>query len=105
MSVTNFDSTNFNDLVLNSSKPVLVDFWASWCGPCKMQAPIFDSVSEDNPEIVFGKINIDENEAIAGEYKVFSIPTLILFKGGQPVGKLVGLQSEDEIQELLDEYK
>ncbi len=105
MSVTNFSKDNFNTEVLNSDKPVLIDFWASWCGPCKMQSPIFDSVADDNEDIIFGKINIDEEQELAVKYSVISIPTLILFKGGQPVAKLVGLQSEDEIQEILDENK
>jgi thioredoxin 1 len=105
MSIISFSNENFDAEVLNSEKPVLIDFWASWCGPCKMQAPIFDAVAEENPDVVFGKINIDEEQELATKYSVMSIPTLILFKSGQPVEKLVGLQSEDEIQEILDENK
>ncbi len=105
MSILNFDGTNFENEVLKSDKPVLIDFWATWCGPCKMQAPVFEAVAEENADVVFGKINIDEEQELAIKYSVMSIPTLILFKDGQPAAKLVGLQSEDEIQEMLDENK
>ena len=105
MSVLKFDKTNFQAEVLNSDKPVFVDFWASWCGPCKMQAPIFDAVAEENEGVVFGKVNVDEEQELALAYGVSTIPTLILFKGGQQVTRLVGVHSEDDLQEIIDENK
>lgn len=105
MSVLKFDRTNFATDVLQSDKPVFVDFWASWCGPCKMQSPIFDAVAEENDGVVFGKVNVDDEQEIAMAFNVSSIPTLILFKGGEPVARLVGLHSEDDLQEIIDENK
>lgn len=105
MSVLKFDRTNFTTEVLNSDKPVFVDFWASWCGPCKMQAPIFDAVAEENEDVVFGKVNVDEEQELAMAFGVSTIPTLILFKGGEQVARLVGVHSEDDLQEIIDENK
>lgn len=105
MSIINFNNDNFETEVLKSDKLVLVDFWASWCGPCKMQSPVFEAAAEQNTDVVFGKVNVDEEQDIAAKYSVMSIPTLILFKNGEIITKLVGLQSEDDIQEVLDENK
>lgn len=105
MSVLKFDRTNFTTEVLNSDKPVFVDFWASWCGPCKMQSPIFDVVAEENEDVVFGKVNVDEEQELAMAFGVSTIPTLILFKGGEQVARLVGVHSEDDLQEIIDENK
>ena len=81
-------SENFESEVLNSEKPVLVDFWASWCGPCRMLSPIVDEIAEEVQTIKVGKVNVDEQQDLAGKFGVMSIPTLILFKNGQP-GKQV----------------
>ena len=78
-------SENFESEVLNSEKPVLVDFWASWCGPCRMLSPIVDEIAEEVQTIKIGKVNVDEQQDLAGKFGVMSIPTLILFKNGQPV--------------------
>ena len=78
-------SENFESEVLNSEKPVLVDFWASWCGPCRMLSPIVDEIAEEVQTIKIGKVNVDEQQDLAGKFGVMSIPTLILFKNGQRV--------------------
>jgi thioredoxin 1 len=86
----------FDETVLKSTKPVLVDFWATWCGPCQMQGPIVEEVAREmEGKAVVGKVNVDENPTSAGKYGVMSIPTLIIFKGGQPVKQMVGVQSKD----------
>ena len=87
-------SENFESEVLNSEKPVLVDFWASWCGPCRMLSPIVDEIAEEVQTIKIGKVNVDEQQDLAGKFGVMSIPTLILFKNGQPVNKSVGAKSK-----------
>lgn len=87
-------SENFESEVLNSEKPVLVDFWASWCGPCRMLSPIVDEIAEEVQTIKVGKVNVDEQQDLAGKFGVMSIPTLILFKNGQPVNKSVGAKSK-----------
>lgn len=94
MSVLTITAENFEAEVLQSTKPVLVDFWAAWCGPCRMFSPIVDEFAEENPEAVkVGKLNVDEQPDLAGRYGVMSIPTAILFKNGEPAATLVGLQS------------
>jgi len=90
-------SGNFTEEVLNSNKPVLVDFWASWCGPCRMLAPIIEEIAEEQDSIKVCKLNVDEENGLAGTYEVMSIPTLILFKDGKPVKKSVGMKSKQAV--------
>ena len=102
MSVLTITAENFEAEVLQSTKPVLVDFWAAWCGPCRMFSPIVDEFAEENPEAVkVGKLNVDEQPDLAGRYGVMSIPTAILFKSGEPAATLVGLQSKAALEELI----
>lgn len=92
---------NFNELVINSKKPVLVDFWATWCGPCQMLSPVVEEVAEENDSFVLGKVNVDENMELALNFKVSAIPMLILFKDGQVVDKKVGFVGKEEIEEMV----
>ena len=94
-------SENFESEVLNSEKPVLVDFWASWCGPCRMLSPIVDEIAEEVQTIKIGKVNVDEQQDLAGKFGVMSIPTLILFKTGQPVNKSVGAKSKAALLDFI----
>lgn len=95
-------SENFKEEVLNSEKPVLVDFYADWCGPCKMMAPIVEELARElDGKAKVGKINVDENSDIAVEYNVMSIPTLIIFKNGKEEKRLVGLRDKEELLNLL----
>lgn len=90
--------SNFEAEVLNSDKPVLVDFWASWCGPCRMLAPTIDAIADDYADVVkVGKVNVDEENELAMKYRVASIPTLILFKNGEPVKRSVGAVPKEDI--------
>ncbi len=101
----NFDQSNFKSEVISAKTPVLVDFWAPWCGPCKMIAPIIEEIAEDYAEkISVGKVNIDDNQSLAEEYEIVSIPTVCLFKNGQVVKKIVGFRSKKEIMSELDKY-
>jgi len=94
---------NFDQEVVNSGKTVLVDFWAPWCGPCRMIAPTIDEIARTAPEnVVVGKINIDEEPELAAKYGVMSIPTLIVFKDGKVAAKEVGVRPKDAILEMLD---
>ncbi len=96
-------SENFNDEVINSGKPVLLDFWASWCGPCRALSPIVDQVANENLEKVkVGKVNIDEQQLLAEKFGIMSIPTLILIKNGKEEKRVVGLQSMKEILKMLE---
>jgi len=101
MAVVSITQNNFEDEVLKAEQTVLVDFWAGWCGPCKMLAPIVDQIAEEHPEIKVCKVNIDEEAALAIDYKVMSIPTLVVFKNGQIANQAVGVQSKTDIEGML----
>lgn len=101
MAVLEITTDNFEKEVLNSKEPVLVDFWAVWCGPCQMQGPVIEQAAEKFPGIKVGKLNVDEQGDLAQKYGVMSIPTLILFKGGQVAQKVVGFHSLEEIGKIL----
>ncbi len=97
-----FTTENFENEVLKADKPVLVDFYADWCGPCKMMAPVVEKLAEDmSGEAVIGKLNVDDCEEIAMKYGVMNIPTVILFKGGQEVNRVIGVQSREVLEKLL----
>lgn len=102
MSVLTITSENFEQEVLNASEPVLVDFWATWCGPCKMFSPIVDKVAEEmEGKVKFGKVNVDEQPDLAQKYNVMSIPTAILFKNGEKAAVNVGLMSNVQLKEFV----
>ena len=102
MSVITINNENFEKEVLQSRIPVLLDFWASWCGPCRMMSPVVDDIAESmNTSIKVGKINVDECPDLAAKYNVMSIPTFVVIKNGQETGRTVGVQSKDEIVKLL----
>lgn len=100
-----FKEDSFDDEVYKSENPVLVDFYADWCGPCKMMSPIVDQIAEEyNGQITVGKCNIDENMKIAQKHKILSIPTLLLFNQGEVVETLVGARTKNELKEVLKNY-
>ena len=92
---------NFNSEVENSDKPVLIDFWASWCGPCMMMSPVVEQIEKEHPEIKVGKVNVDEEMVLAQKFMVVSIPTLILFKNGKPEITSVGFKGKEELEEIF----
>jgi thioredoxin len=97
------DDTTFDETVLGSETPVLVDFWAPWCGPCRLVSPVVEQIGRERGEALkVAKLNIDESAAVAQRYGVFSIPTLILYRGGREAGRWVGFQRRDELERRLD---
>jgi len=103
MAVASVTDKNFESEVLKSDLPVLVDFWAEWCGPCKMIAPIVDEISEElSGKLKVAKVNVDDAQDLAGRYQVMSIPTLMIFKGGEPVEQIVGAVSKDQLLEKIN---
>ena len=101
MSVVNVTSENFDELVLKSDKKVLLDFWATWCGPCRMIAPAVEEVAEEYDSITVGKINVDEEMALATRFGITSIPTLIVMENGQVVDTALGFRPKESILKLL----
>ena len=102
MSVQNITKANYDALVKAAGKPVLLDFWASWCGPCKMIAPIVNEIAEENEEILVGKVNVDEEMELAMQFGVSSIPTLVVIKDGAVAAKAVGYRPKADLLKLLD---
>lgn len=101
MSVLNITKENFEAEVLQSEKKVLLDFWASWCGPCRMVSPIVDEIAGEREDIKVGKINVDEQPELAARFQVMSIPTLVVMEGGQIVGQTVGARPKNQILQML----
>ena len=101
MSVMYINQDNFEQEVMQSEKPVLLDFWAPWCGPCRELGPVVDALGEELTDVKVGKVNVDEQRELAKQYRVFSIPTLVVIRDGQVVNKSVGVRSREEILEML----
>ena len=104
MSAQHFTEENFDQLVLQESKPVLVDFWAPWCGPCQMMSPVIDELATELSDAVIGKINVDENPALAQRHNILSIPTFLIYKGGQVVDQFSGAMKKDDLKERLAKH-
>ena len=102
MSVINISKDNFAGEVLRSDRPVLLDFWAPWCGPCRMVSPIVDQIAEERSDIAVGKVNVDEQPELAAQFGVMSIPTLLVFKEGMLAQKAVGARPKEELLALLN---
>lgn len=103
MSVIKVDKSIFEEQVLKSDKPVLLDFYADWCGPCRMVSPIVDEIADENPQFFVGKINVDGEPELAQAFGVESIPTLVAIKNGKAVNRLIGVHSKEDIIELLND--
>ncbi len=101
MATVKITKDNFETEVLQNEKTVLVDFWATWCGPCKMVAPLLDEIAEERDDVIIGKVDVDEEEELAMKFGVMSIPTMIVFKHGEAVGKQVGAVPKNIIEDLL----
>ena len=102
MSAIDINQNNFQKEVLDSDKPVLLDFWAPWCGPCQMVLPIIEEIAAERPDIKVGKVNVDEEMALAKQFRVMSIPTLVVLENGEVINKAVGARDKAAILDLLD---
>ena len=103
MSVLEITVENFEQEVLQSDKPVLIDFWATWCGPCRMMGPVVDEFAAENPEIKVGKVNVDEQMPLAAAFGIESIPTLVAIKDGKAVDMLIGVRGKEDLAALFAE--
>ena len=101
MATVKVTDATFESEVINSDKPVLVDFWAPWCGPCKMVGPVLEEIAGENAGVKIAKVNVDENQQYAGQLGVFNIPTMIMYKNGEPVDKLVGAMPKQQILDRI----
>ena len=101
MSVINLTTENFKEEVLNAKEPVLVDFWATWCGPCQTMGPVVDELAQELTDVKVGKVNVDEQMVLAREYKVMSIPTFLVFKDGKVAERTLGVQEKSELEQLI----
>ena len=101
MSVITITKENFNQEVMQSDRPVLLDFWASWCGPCRMLSPVVDEFAEENTAVKVGKVNVDEQRELASQFQVMSIPTLVVIKNGKVTARQVGVVPKGKIQALI----
>ena len=102
MAIINITADNFKEEVLDNTKTVLLDFWATWCGPCMMISPIVDEIAEETPELVVGKVNVDEQPGLAQAFGIESIPTLVVVKDGQVVNQMIGLSQKEDILNLIN---
>ena len=102
MSAINISRDNFQELVINADKKVLLDFWAPWCGPCRMVLPVVEEIAEEREDILVGKVNVDEQPALANQFGVMTIPTLIVFENGQEVQRSVGAKNKKAILSMVD---
>lgn len=102
MSVITITKDNFDQEVIKSDKPVLLDFWAAWCGPCRMVGPVVDKIAEEHPEFKVGKIDVDSQPELAGQFSVMSIPTLLVFKEGKMANKTVGVASKEALLKMFE---
>ena len=101
MSALSITKNNFQEEVINSEKPVLLDFWASWCGPCRMVSPIVDEIAQERPDVKVCKVNVEEQRELAAAFKVMSIPTLVVMKGGKVINRALGARPKEQILGLL----
>lgn len=101
MAVLTITEKNFQEEVLNSDKTVLIDFWATWCGPCRIMGPVVDEIAKERPDIKVGKVNVDDESGLAGAFGIMSIPTLVVMKGGKVVNSSVGVRPKVDILRML----